>query len=114
MRSSEDLEDMLVHEHFIKFAENSYSHVAPQNMYGKVGLEMSFSNNKQNFTKLNTNACSLHPESPKPKEFACIYRGVDTATKRTYTLGKQPTRLRKDGCNIESTKLEHSKTERSM
>jgi len=81
--SSEDLEDMLVHEHFIKFAENSYSHVAPQNMYGKVGLEMSF---KQQAKLYEVEYKRLYPdpESPKPKEFSCIYRGVDTATKRTY------------------------------
>lgn len=82
-KSTEDLENMLVHEHFIKFAENSYSHVAPQNMYGEVGLEMSF---KQQAKLYEVEYKSLFPTpaSPKPKEFACIYKGIDTATKGTY------------------------------
>jgi hypothetical protein len=82
-QSTEDLENMLVHENFIKFAENSYSHVAPQNMYGEVGLKMSYQQEAKLYEIENKR---LFPEAlpTKPKEFSCIYRGVDTATKRTY------------------------------
>ena len=81
--SSEELEDMLVHEYFIKFAENSYSQVAPQNMYGNVRLEMSFKQQAKLY-EVEYKRLFPAPESPKPKEFSCVYRGVDTATKRTY------------------------------
>lgn len=82
-RSSEDLENMLVHEHFIKFAENSYSHVAPQNMYGKVRLEMTYQQEAKLY-EIENKRLFPAPVPQKPKEFSCIYRGVDTATKRTY------------------------------
>jgi len=82
-QSNEDLENMLIHENFIKFAENSYSHVAPQNMYGEVGLKMSYQQEAKLYEIENKR---LFPGAlpTKPKEFSCIYRGEDTATKRTY------------------------------
>jgi hypothetical protein len=82
-QSSRDLENMLVHDVFIRFAENYYSDVAPQNVYGKVGLKMTF---KQEFKlhEIEQKKLSPSPAPQKPEEFACIYRGVDTATKRTY------------------------------
>ncbi|MFL2832133.1 MAG: hypothetical protein ACJ0BK_00765 [Coraliomargaritaceae bacterium] len=82
-QSSRDLENMLVHQAFISLAERYYSHVAPQNAYGKVRLKMTFKQHLE-LVKSEQKRLSPSPAPPKPEEFACIYKGEDTATKRTY------------------------------
>ena len=65
---------MLVHDVFIRFAENYYSDVAPQNVYGKVGLKMTFKQDL-NYMKLSKKSYPRHQHHKSQKSLR-VYIGA--------------------------------------